>query len=259
MPGWTRNSTMTKVDRPAPGSAVRRALALLLALASGVTLSCAARAESVAGPTETVTPVRVAWQNLGATEQQVLAPVRAQWDQLQPRQQERLRNVVVRWQAAPPERRSKIEERVARWARLDPQQRAAAAERWNRFKRMTPEERAGVREAYRNFGALPPAQRAALRERYRAMSPPERAAFVAGVQAQRSDGAWRELMADVPPAQRAPLRAMWRAFTPAERNIVRQYLRTLPQAGRPAVRERLLGMDEAQRRDYIATLPPPKL
>jgi hypothetical protein len=253
-----RSSTMTKVEAPMRSSAVRRALALLLALASGVTLSCAARAEPAAGPTQAVAPARVAWQNLGATEQQVLAPVHAQWDQLQPRQQERLRDVAVRWQAASPEQRGKIEARVARWARLDPQQRAAAAERWNRFKRMTPEEQAGVREAFRNFGALPPAQRAALRERYQGMSPSERAAFVAGAQAQRRNGAWRELMADVPPAQRAPLRAMWRAFTPTERSTIRQYLRTLPGAGRPAVRERLLGMDEAQRRAYIATLPPPK-
>ena len=106
--------------------------------------------------------------------------------------------------------------------------------------------------------ALPPAERAALRDRYKTMSPAERAAFVAGAQAQRRNGAWRELMADVPPAQRAPLRAMWRAFTPAERSTVRKYLRTLPEAGRPAVRERLLGMDEAQRRDYIAALPSPK-
>ena len=181
-------------------SAARVALALLLALASGVTLPCAARAESAAAPTEAVAPARVAWGSLGVTEQQVLAPVHAEWDQLQPRQQERLRNVVASWQAASPEQRGRIEERVARWARLDPQQRAAAAERLNRFKHMTPEEQAGVREAFRNFGALPPTQRAALRERYQSMSPTERAAFVAGAQAQRRNGAWRELMTDVPPA-----------------------------------------------------------
>ena len=132
MPGWTRSSTMTKVDRTTRGFAGRRALALLLALASGVALSCAVRAETAAGPTEAVAPARIAWEKLGATEQQVLAPVHAEWDQLQPRQQERLRKVVTRWQSAPPEQRGRIEGRVARWARLEPRQRVAAAERWTR-------------------------------------------------------------------------------------------------------------------------------
>lgn len=201
---------------------------------------------------------RIAWSQLADAERALFAPLATQWDTLAPRQQQRLRQLAQRWRDAGPVRRAAIEQRIARWARMDPQQRADVARRYADFQRMSPEQQDGVREAFRRFQSLPPEERATLRGRYRAMTPAERDAFVAGAAAERRNGAWKRLLADVPPEQRPAQRAMWLAFTPAERRALRQYARSLPQADRAVLRDRLLGMSEAQRRDYIATLPQPK-
>jgi len=244
MPGSMPSNTTSTADP-------RRALRVLLAAA----LACGgAHAEPPAAPAE---PARIEWSRLAPAEQGVLAPMQAQWSTLAPRQQQRLRDVAARWQAAPPLRRALIERRIARWAALSPAQRGDLAARYEAFSRLPPEQQQDLREAFRRFRALPPEQRAALRERYDAMSPEERSAFVAGVQAERRSGGWQRLLADVPPAERPALRAMWQSLTLDQRHALRHYARGLSVDARADLRKRLLAMTPAQRDEYIAKLSVP--
>jgi hypothetical protein len=195
------------------------------------------------------------WSTLTPAQQRVLMPFADQWEQLDPATQKKLLQGAERWQAMDAQQRQETARRFGEWQRLPPEQRRWVRQRFQDYKRLPAQQQQRMRQNFGRFQKLPPAQRARLRERWEAMSPAERRAFVAGMEASdalQGPPALRHL----PPEERAATMRMMESLTPAERQAVRRRMQPLAPEQKEALRRQLLEMSAGQRSEFLRAQQP---
>jgi hypothetical protein len=103
-----------------------------------------------------------AWNNLSASQRQVLAPLERDWTSLEAQRKAKWIEVANRFPSMPEAERQRVQERMAEWARMTPVERGRARLNFQEAKQLSPEERQQRWEAYQ---ALPDERRRALAER----------------------------------------------------------------------------------------------
>ncbi len=116
----------------------------------------------------------IAWENLNASQQEVLASFSQEWSNIPPKRRQHLirgANRLARMNAA---QRSEAELRFASWRQLSGERRALIRERYEIYKSLSPEEQRRIKENYRHFNRMNRDRRQKMRERYRNMTPEQR-------------------------------------------------------------------------------------
>jgi len=104
---------------------------------------------------QTTKPVRPAWSELTAAQQQVLAPLAEDWNNLDATRRKKWVTIANRYPKMKPAEQQRLQKRMKDWAALTPAQREAARKR---YTKLTPEQRREMRkqwEAYRRTLAQP--------------------------------------------------------------------------------------------------------
>ena len=99
------------------------------------------------------------WDQLSATERQILNPLQREWASIEPARKLKWRELASRFPQLSPERQALLRSRMNAWAEMGPSERAAARLRYQEAKRLPDDER---RARWERYQALPEGQRRAL-------------------------------------------------------------------------------------------------
>ncbi|PWK38040.1 DUF3106 domain-containing protein [Cupriavidus plantarum] len=146
---------------------------VLLALASGVALSCApavqaqgqaqgqANAPASASASSAVQPGPVinahpTWAELSAAHQRILAPLEPLWNSIPELNRHKWLRIADQYPKYSPDEQARLQARMAEWVRMTPQQRRLARENYQITRSLTPEAKA---EAWKSYQQLPEEQK----------------------------------------------------------------------------------------------------
>lgn len=102
------------------------------------------------------------WDQLSATERQILTPLQHEWASIEPARKLKWRELASRFPQLSPERQTLLRSRMNAWAEMNPSERAAARLRYQEAKRLPDDER---RARWERYQALPEGQRRALADK----------------------------------------------------------------------------------------------
>jgi hypothetical protein len=137
-----------------------------------------ARANAAVADSPSATPAKqqapLGWNELQASQQELLQTYAKDWDSLPPGRQQALARGARRWLSMDPTARAEARDRFQKWQKLPDDRRQLIRKRWERFQQLDPEAKALVRENFNAYMRLPPGKRHMLRERWLAATPEQR-------------------------------------------------------------------------------------
>ena len=99
-------------------------------------------------PRVSLAPVKPAWSELNATEQQALSPLATEWDWLDETQKKKWLVISNKFSSMRPEQQQRLQDRMREWSKLTPEQRRVARESYSRAKKLRPSEKTAEWERY---------------------------------------------------------------------------------------------------------------
>jgi Skp family chaperone for outer membrane proteins len=120
---------------------------------------CLAFSAAAAQPAkQAVKPVRPAWTELSAAQQQVLAPLAAEWNGMDSARRKRWVAIADRYPKMKPAEQQRLQKRMKDWAALTPEQRQQVRERYKKLPEKQRREMSRQWQAYRKSLAQPETQ-----------------------------------------------------------------------------------------------------
>jgi hypothetical protein len=98
-------------------------------------------------------PVRPAWSELTAAQQQVLAPLREDWESLDATRRKKWVTIANRYPKMKAQEQQRLQARMKEWAGLAPEQRRAARERYLAIRKMPAEKRQELPKQWEEYQA----------------------------------------------------------------------------------------------------------
>jgi hypothetical protein len=155
-------TTVSAAERPADADE-------LIFLGEFATLETGLQPEDLGFPSD-----RIDWDDLDATQQQILGEVADGWDDLEDEERWWLVLGAVRWADLPGRKRREVDDHLLSWNQLSAAQQDRIRENLRRFSALDEAQRRALRERYRSFSNLSPGQQRSLRDAYEGMSESER-------------------------------------------------------------------------------------
>lgn len=194
-----------------------------------------------------------AFQQLDASQRQLLAPLAGAWAGLDDATRARLRANATHWQRLSPAARKELVQRMQAWDGLPAAHRARWRAPFAAWEALPPDEQAQLRRLAKQVAALPEAERRVLRASFDALPQDERADWWLGPTLGADFAGLRPLFAFVPENERPPMLALLRGLSPQGRSDLKELARRLQASDREKLRRDLLAAPPGEREALISS------
>lgn len=195
------------------------------------------------------------WEQLGASERELLSSWQPHWEQLGERQRRQLADNARLWAGLSPEQQGHLRARLEQWRALAPAQRARLRLRHDSYLRLGDADRERIRAAFTRYRRLPADVQQALRTEFAALPLERRQAYLLGAEARTLAVLAQQVFAFVPAGERAATMDMLRDLPAEERTLLQQRAARMAPWQRDALRRALLEREAGERAAYLRGLP----